>query len=310
MAGPVWDFKEQLLRHGPASPPWRGSAHAARAYCAWVTNVHYENFSVASVLLPRRLVPHFQAVYAYCRWSDDLGDETGDPENALRLLEWWRGELQECYAGETRHPVFAALRPVIERFQIPPEPFLDLVSAFEQDQRVNRYETFDDLRDYCRRSADPVGRLVLYLCEAFDPESAGLSDHVCTALQLTNFWQDVRRDLDNLNRIYLPAEDRRRFGYPDEKLLAREFTPEFRELMRFEVARTRAMFDAGDALMPRLPGRVRCDIELFSRGGRAILDRIEAQGFDVWTTRPKLGRAAKGRLILGTLRDRLGRWLS
>ena len=261
MAGPVWDFKEQLLRHGPASPPWRGSAHAARAYCAWVTNVHYENFSVASVLLPRRLVPHFQAVYAYCR------------------------------------------------FQIPPEPFLDLVSAFEQDQRVNRYETFDDLRDYCRRSANPVGRLVLYLCEAFDPESAGLSDHVCTALQLTNFWQDVRRDLDNLNRIYLPAEDRRRFGYPDEKLLAREFTPEFRELMRFEVARTRAMFDAGDALMPRLPGRVRCDIELFSRGGRAILDRIEAQGFDVWTTRPKLGRAAKGRLILGTLRDRLGRWL-
>ena len=300
-----WNFAEQLARHGPAAPPWAGSLHAARAYCAWVTRTHYENFAVASVFLPRRLVPHFQAVYAYCRWADDLADETGGGERALRLLAWWRDELRACYAGEARHPVFAALRQTITRFAIPPAPFLDLLSAFEQDQRVKRYATFTELLDYCRLSANPVGRLVLYLCDSFNSETAILSDHICTGLQLTNFWQDVRRDLETLDRVYLPDEDRRRFGYSDADLHAKRFTPAFRDLLEFEVTRTRQLFDAGEPLLGQLPRNVQPDIALFLRGGRAILDRIEAQGFDVWADRPRLTKAAKAKLVLGTLRDRI-----
>ena len=198
-------FAIHLARHGPAAPPRRWSLDAARSYCARLTRSHYENFSVASVLLPRRLVPHFYPVYAYCRWADDLADETGGGQRALDLLAWWRAELLAMYAGRPTHPVMVALRPTVERFRIPPTPFLDLLVAFEQDQRVNRYATYDELLQYCRHSANPVGRLVLYLAEAFDDERATLSDHICTALQLTNFWQDVRRDLDNLNRVYIPG---------------------------------------------------------------------------------------------------------
>ncbi|WP_040889952.1 squalene synthase HpnC [Zavarzinella formosa] len=308
MADAGWNFADQLLRHGPATPPWSGSFRSAKDYCAWVTRTHYENFSVASVLLPRRLVPHFQAVYSYCRWADDLADETGGRENALSLLDWWREELRACYAGNIRHPVFAALKPTIDRFRIPPEPFLDLLSAFEQDQFVSRYETYDQLLDYCRRSANPVGRLVLYLSESFTPENAILSDHVCTGLQLANFWQDIRCDLENLGRVYIPEEDRRRFGYPDADLEGKCPTPAFRELMRFEVARTREMFNTGEPLLGRLPRDVRSDIDLFLRGGRAILDRIENLNYDVWTTRPKLTKGGKAKLILGAMLGRFAGW--
>src|SRR5262249_15546707 len=159
-----------------------------------LARTHYENFTVASVLLPRCLLRHFHNVYAYCRWADDLADETAGGAESLRLLHWWRQELYRCYEGKPHHPVMVALRSTIRRFDIPIQPFLDLLSAFEQDQVVKRYRTFEQLRGYCRLSANPVGHLVLYLLDCFDHDRARLADCVCTALQLANFWQDVDRD--------------------------------------------------------------------------------------------------------------------
>ena len=236
-------FAAELERLGPGRPHAPFDLARARAYCRRLTLGHYENFAVASLLLPRRLIRHFHAVYAYCRWADDLADEAGGGDQALDLLRWWRDQLLACYGGRPSHPVFVALQPTIERFRIPPRPFLDLLAAFEQDQVVKRYRTFDQLLDYCRCSANPVGRLVLYLGGAFDETRAALSDHVCTALQLANFWQDVSRDFD-IGRVYLPEEDRRRFGYGDDDLEGRRFTPAFAQLMRFEIGRTRELFGA------------------------------------------------------------------
>jgi squalene synthase HpnC len=293
-------FLAELARLGPDAPPRRFSLAAARGYCARLTRTHYENFSVASLLLPRRLLPHFHAVYAYCRWADDLADEVGGGERALSLLGWWREELLRCYGGEPHHPVMVALRPTIHRFAIPPRPFLDLLAAFEQDQRVKRYPTYEQLLGYCRNSANPVGHLVLYLCERYDEKRAALSDHICTALQLANFWQDVARDLD-IGRIYLPAEDRERFGVSEAVLLARRTTPEFVELMRFEVARARELFHQGTPLLALLPADVRPDVELFQRGGLAILRKIEADGYNVLTRRPALTKREKAALLGGAL---------
>jgi squalene synthase HpnC len=297
-------FAADLARYGPGSryrPLTRGEA---RAYCAHLTRSHYENFSVASLLLPRHLRRHFQAVYAYCRWADDLADEVNDSQRSVELLAWWREELEGCYAGTSRHPVMLALHDTVVRFGIPKQPFLDLLVAFEHDQRVQRYGTFAQLLDYCRNSANPVGRLVLYMGEAFDEERAELADQICTGLQLANFWQDVARDLD-IGRVYLPEEDRRRFGYPDEHLEQRLCTPAFRDLLRFEVQRTRDLFRQGAALLPRLPGLLRSDVELFLGGGLAILGRIEAAGFDVLSRRPVLTKWDKGRLLAGALWRRL-----
>jgi squalene synthase HpnC len=290
-------FAAELARYGPGRLNGPPPLAWARRYCRRLTTTHYENFTVASLLLPRRLLPHFHAIYAYCRWADDLADETPAGEESLRLLAWWRAELLECFAGRPNHPVMVALLPTIRRFAIPPAPFLDLLQAFEQDQRVKRYQSFDELLGYCRNSANPVGHLVLYLCESYDPVRAGLSDRICTALQLTNFWQDVARDFA-IGRVYLPEEDRRRFGYADADLEARRFTPEFAELMQFEVERTRAMFHEGLPLIPRMPDEVQLDIELFARGGLAILRKIEQVGYNVWLTRPVLTRWEKG-LLLG-----------
>lgn len=303
-------FATHLARHGPDAPPRPWSPDAARSYCARLTRAHSENFSVASVLLPRRLVPHFYPVYAYCRWADDLADEAGGGQRALDLLAWWRAELLAMYDGRPTHPVMVALRPTVERFGIPPPPFLDLLVAFEQDQRVTRYATYDDLLRYCRQSANPVGRLVLYLAEAFDEERAAFSDHVCTALQLTNFWQDVRRDLDGLGRVYIPEEDRRRFGYTDDDLTARRYTPAFRALMEFQVNRARELFARGRPLLSMVPTNVRPDIELFVRGGLAVLDRIGALGYDVWTQRPTVSKAAKAGLLGRAAGSRLWDWIS
>ncbi len=285
-------FLHELQRLGPDSAYPEFSLGQAREYCGQLARSHYENFSVASLLLPRRLLKHFHCIYAYCRWADDLGDETEGGERALALLQWWREELNRCYAGRARHPVMIALKPTIERFRIPPEPFLDLLAAFEQDQRVKRYETYQQLLDYCRYSANPVGRLVLYLCESFDEGRAELSDRICTGLQLANFWQDVARDFD-IGRVYLPAEDRRRFGCSDDDLAARRFTPAFAELMRFEVDRARGLFVEGLPLVELVPTDVRIDIELFARGGLGILSKIEAIGGNVWQTRPVLTKGEK-----------------
>lgn len=293
------NFAEELARLGPdaAAPPC--SLAQAQAYCRRLAQNHYENFHVASWLLPRSLRPHFHAVYAYCRWADDLGDETGGGAHALGLLAWWREELLRCYDGRPRHPVMIALAPTIHRFGIPAQPFLDLLTAFEQDQVVKEYDTFAQLLEYCRYSADPVGRLVLHLLECFDAERARLSDRICTGLQLANFWQDVARDLD-IGRVYLPAEDRRRFGYADEDLRARRATPAFLELMRFQVERTQGIFREGLPLVDRVPRRVAGDVELFVRGGLAILAKIEQKGYDVWD-RPALAPWEKARLLGGAL---------
>ena len=298
-------FAAELERLGPGRPHAPFDLARASAYCRRLTLGHYENFAVASLLLPRRLLRHFHAVYAYCRWADDLADEVGGGDHALGLLRWWREELFACYGGRPTHPVFVALRPTIERFSIPPEPFLDLLSAFEQDQRVKRYQTFDQLLDYCRRSADPVGRLVLYLGEAFDERRAALSDSICTALQLANFWQDVSRDYD-IGRVYLPEEDRRRFGYGDDDLAARRFTPAFAELMRFEVGRTRELFERGRPLLGLVPADLSLDVELFLRGGLAVLDKIERCGYDVWARRPVVSKWDQATLLTGAVWKRLG----
>jgi squalene synthase HpnC len=299
-------FPAELARFGPErayAPPSRADA---QVYCSRLARTHYENFTVASVLLPRQLLRHFHTVYAYCRWADDLADEAGGGAHALSLLRWWREELLDCYRGQPHHPVFVALQDTIYRFNIPPQPFLDLLLAFEQDQRVKRYDTFEQLLDYCRCSANPVGRLVLYLCEAFDDERAALSDHICTALQLANLWQDVARDFA-IGRVYLPDEDRKHFGYSEEDLAARRFTPAFAELMRFEVDRTRELFFRGMPLAERMPEAMRADIELFAQGGLAILRKIEQQGYNVWARRPALTKWEKGMLLAGALWRRLRR---
>lgn len=292
-------FADDLLRYGPDCPI-RVDRAEALAYCAHLTAQHYENFHVVNWLTPRPLRPAFRAVYSFCRWSDDLGDELGDPERSRALLSWWRGELQALYHGEARHPVMIALADVVQEYQIPIGPFEALISAFVQDQDITDYETYDQLTDYCTRSANPVGHLVLYLGRAFDVENARLSDATCTALQLANFWQDVARDLA-IGRIYLPREDRDRFGVAEADLRALRFTRAFADLLEFEVGRTRELFQIGWPLVDRLPRALAVDVDLFTRGGLAILDRIEARGFDVLTRRPALGKVAKLGLLARAL---------
>ena len=284
---------------------WRNSTEIpsvaeAEVYCATLARTHYENFPVVSWLLPGRLHQHFYNVYAFCRWADDLGDEVGDPALALELLNWWRGELSDCYAGRVRHPVFVALQQTIQQFTIPTEPFTDLISAFEQDQTVREYETFDQLLDYCRRSANPVGRLVLRLGECDTPQNVAWSDSICTGLQLANFWQDVARDAA-IGRTYLPQEDRHRYGVTDEILRLRRSTPEFTTLMRFEVDRTREFLQAGRPLVGAVPSWLQVEIDLFLHGGLQIIREIETIRYRVWEVRPRVSKWAIARLFVRSL---------
>ena len=277
------------------------SGVVAREHVRKLATRHYENFPVASVVLPAGLRPHFHAIYAFCRWADDLGDEVDGADASLALLDWWRGETVAMFAGEPpRHPVFVALGPTAEAFGLTPDPFLDLTSAFEQDQTVTSYETFADLRDYCRRSADPVGRIVLKLLSAHTPENVRLSDSVCTGLQLVNFWQDVARDAD-LGRRYLPTEDMERFGYSLEDFAARRTSPAFRELMRSEVDRAEALLNAGRPLADRIGGRFGAAVDLFAAGGLAVCRKLRAVEFDVWETRPTVGKGDAVRLLAGAV---------
>ena len=292
-------FSDDLRRYGPDAS-YSLTLAEARLYCARLTAGHYENFSVVTWLTPRRLRPAFQSIYAFCRWSDDLGDEVGDRQRSCELLAWWRDELRKMYQGQTHHPVMQTLRETVEEFSIPIEPFEALISAFEQDQVVTDYTTYDQLLDYCTRSANPVGHLVLYLARSFDADNARLSDMTCTGLQLANFWQDVARDLA-IGRVYLPREDRVRFGYSDADLHALRFTPEFAALLKFQVDRARALLLEGQWLVPRMPRDIAVDVDLFSRGGLAILDRIEAQRFDVLSSRPRLSKLAKLGLLARAL---------
>src|SRR5450432_97314 len=273
----------------PESAP---SLAEARAYCERLAKSHYENFSVATWFLPAKLRQHFYNVYSYCRISDDLGDEVGNGQQSLELLDQWEAELNACYAGSPRHPVFVALAEPIMEFGIPQHEFSDLLVAFRRDQTITRFETFDDILDYCKYSANPVGHLVLYLGGYSDAERQKLSDYTCTALQLANFWQDVTVDYLK-GRIYLPQEDFRRFGVSEQDIALRKTTPQFIELMTFEVQRAREWFDRGLPLIKAVDKALSIDLELFSRGGQEILNAIEAQDFDVLRERPVISRPRK-----------------
>jgi squalene synthase HpnC len=236
-------------------------------------------------------------VYAYCRISDDLGDEVGDPQQSLELLDQWEAELNACYVGSPKHPVFVALAETVKQFNIPQHEFSDLLIAFRQDQTVTRFETFDDVLAYCRYSANPVGHLVLYLCGYSDAERQQLSDYTCIALQLANFWQDVFVDYGK-GRIYLPLEDLRRFGVTGEDIAQRRATPQFGAMMKFEVERARDWFARGMPLVNMVNRELAIDLEFFSRGGQEILNAIERQGFDVLRLRPEISKSRKLLLVL------------
>jgi squalene synthase HpnC len=281
----------------PATVP---SLEEARAYCRQLTESHYENFHVASWFLPERLRPHFHSIYAYCRISDDLGDEVGDTKQSLALLDFWRQELDACYAGVTRHPVFVALADTIRICDIPKEPFADLLVAFRQDQTVSRYQTRQDVLDYCRYSANPVGRLVLYACGYRDAERFRLSDATCTALQLANFWQDVSVDWKK-DRVYIPFDDFRRFGLDEGVIAAGRANEAFLALMREEVAWARQSFAEGMQLVGMVDEELALDLDLFSRGGLEILAAIEKQKYDVLKSRPVISKSRKAALMLRAL---------
>jgi squalene synthase HpnC len=277
----------------PATAP---SLAEAQAYCQRLARSHYENFSVATWFLPERLRQHFYNVYSYCRISDDLGDEVGDPDASLLLLDQWQIELAASYTGKPRHPVFVALADTVRQFDIPQHEFSDLLTAFRQDQTITRYETFNDLLSYCLNSANPVGHLVLYLCGYRDAERQKLSDFTCTALQLANFWQDVSVDYAK-GRIYLPLESLRKFGVSEEDLANNRNTPAFCDMMRFEVERARDWFRQGQPLVGKVNKELAIDLDLFSRGGLEILNAIEKQGFAVLGRRPSISKTRKLALV-------------
>jgi squalene synthase HpnC len=314
-----------------AIPDRAPSLAAAQQYCARLATSHYENFSVVTWFLPKHLHQHFYNVYAYCRISDDLGDEVGNPQQSLALLDAWESELNATYlslveappvdvlrdveklqaqfAGRNpvapRHPVFIALRETIRQFDIPRAPFADLLTAFRQDQTTPRYPTFDDVLGYCKNSANPVGHLVLYLCGYRDAERQQLSDYTCTALQIANFWQDVSRDYDK-GRIYLPLESLAKFGVSEDDIAQRRATPQFRDMLKFEVQRARDWFAKGLPLTAMVAKHLAIDIELFSRGGLAVLDAIERQNYDVLTQRPAISKPRKLWLLARALIGKVG----
>lgn len=272
----------------------------ALQYTRWLATSHYENFHVVSFLLPKRLHQDFYNVYAYCRWADDLGDELGDRQKSLEMLEWWRGELGRMYSGEAQHPVFVALGGTVARHRIPKKPFDNLITAFMQDQCVSRYETWDDVLAYCVNSANPVGHILLYLNGYADAERQRLSDSTCTALQLANFWQDVTVDLEK-DRVYMPLAVLRRHGYTQEELFQRKFTPAFAAAMREMVDYARGLFQQGLPLVGKVHRHLSLDLDLFSRGGLRVLDKIEQQGYNVLAQRPKISKTERVGILLGSL---------
>jgi len=292
------------LINPPGSPP---SLAAARAACMELTRTHYENFTLVSLLVPRRMRVHVAALYAFCRTVDDIGDEA--PGDRVALLDRFEEELKRAYSGTPRHPVIGALKETIEQFSLPQEPFLKLIEANRIDQRKNRYRDFTELLHYCDHSANPVGRLFLMLYGYRDEKLFKLSDKTCTALQLTNFWQDVKRDY-KMGRIYFPQDEMERFGVRESDLAAPRASERLRALMRFQVDRAREYFRDGLPLLDHVSGHLKVDIALFSRGGLAILQKIAALDYDTLLHRPTLSRAEKMRLFLSTLiSQRYTRWI-
>jgi len=299
--------REELLARGwdalPASyriPAVAPTLEEARAWCRNLAETHYENFHVATWFLPKALRPHFHSIYAYCRVSDDLGDEVGSSAQALALLDQWGHELDACYEGRALHPVFVALSETIRACSIPKEPFADLLTAFRQDQVVTRYASMSDVLGYCRYSANPVGRLVLYACGEASEEKFALSDATCSALQLANFWQDVREDFAR-GRVYLPQDDMCQFGVSDATIAAGIATPEFRALLQHEVNYAGTLFLQGLPLIGTVNRDLALDLDLFSRGGLEILRAVERRNYDVLTARPAISKRTKLFLALRAL---------
>ncbi|MDQ6677194.1 MAG: squalene synthase HpnC [Acidobacteriota bacterium] len=283
-----------------AQPQRSWTLPEALNYTRRLATAHYENFQVVSFLLPKHLHQDFYNVYSYCRWADDLGDEIGNLEESTRLLNWWRRSLAAMYRGEADHPVFLALRGTVQRHSIPREPFDDLITAFLQDQIVTRYQNWDHLFQYCACSANPVGRLVLYLCGYSDPYRQMLSDFTCTGLQLANFWQDVAIDLTK-NRVYLPLDLLARHGVPVNDLFAHRATPAFRAAMREAVAQARDFFREGLPLSRMVDRRLSLDLKLFSQGGLRILTKIEKLDCDVFSQRPTVSKPERVAILIGAM---------
>jgi squalene synthase HpnC len=287
----------EIAEHAPLAGC---SPDAAQQYTRWLATHHYENFNVVSWLLPKELHQHFYNIYAYCRWADDLGDEVPNTSRALELLDWWEEELNACYEGRPSHPVFVALRETVIAKDIPKQPFADLLKAFRQDQTVKRYPTWDAMVGYCVYSANPVGRLVLYLCGYRDEQRQRLSDATCTALQLANFWQDVSRDLEK-GRIYIPLDIAATHGLSEADIVERRFDDRYPRLMKDLISRTRALFAEGMPLAKIVDARLSVDLEMFSRGGLAVLEAIEASGYNTLLHRPSISKAKQARLLSRSL---------
>jgi squalene synthase HpnC len=288
------------------TPLERPTLAEAQAWCRQLATSHYENFHVATFFLPRKVRPHFESIYAYCRVADDLGDEVADPAIALRLLDAWGSMLDECYDTPERsmHPVFVALHETIRECGVPRQLFADLLHAFRMDQVKPTYDTWDELLVYSHYSANPVGRLVLWVCGYKEESLALLSDKVCTALQLANFWQDVVEDAER-GRRYIPADDMLRFGVEDGQLAGRVFTPEFRDMIESLVVRTREMLHEGGAISSHVDKELAVTLDLFRKGGDAILDGITTQDFDVLRGRPVVTKVKKLSLLAGALLAKL-----
>jgi len=290
-----------MLRPGELSlmeklPANACSPDAAQKYTKWLATHHYENFNVVSWLLPKELHQHFYNVYAYCRWADDLGDEISSKDRALELLAWWEQELDACYEGRPSHPVFVALRETVIAKDVPKQPFADLLKAFRQDQVVKRYPGWDAVLDYCVYSANPVGRLVLYLCGYRDEARQRLSDATCTALQLANFWQDVSRDLEK-GRIYIPLDRAAAHGLSEQDIVEKKFDQRYVSLMKELIEYTRGLFEKGMPLSKMVKGKLSVDLAMFSRGGVAVLNAIEEMGYDTLHRRTAVSKAKQVRLL-------------
>lgn len=275
--------------------PTAQTLEQAYGYCENLARTHYENFTVGSWFLPRDKRRHIYNLYAFCRTVDDLGDEA--PGDRLKLLAEWEEDLRRCYEGTPCHPVHVALQETIRRHDLPMDSFLKLIEANRRDQTVTRYKTFQELLDYCDRSANPCGRLFLAVFGYRDEERQRLSDSTCTALQLTNFWQDIFRDWRK-GRVYIPQEDLVRSGYTEQNIEDEVVNNAFRRLMKFEVQRTRKLFLHGLTVTNHIEGAVRRDVRLFSLGGMKVLEAIEKNGYDVYSRRPTLSKWGKIRLVL------------
>lgn len=302
--GRIWagvtSIETELERYGPTGGGVPLAIEDARLYCREFTLGHQENFHVLSLLLPAWMRVPFCNIYAYCRWADDLADEITDPQRASELLDWWQRELDACYTGERRHPVFVALGETMDTFRIPRQPFADLLTAFRRDQWQWEYEEVDDVLAYCRCSANPVGLILLHLVDSVTDANVAWSNQLCTGLQWINFCQDVGRDWQR-GRRYLPRSTCSQFGYDDAMWQARRVNPAFRRVMEHEVHRAVGYLAASRSLVSGVPKDIRGPIELFIEGGLSVADAIRRQDYDVWSMRPTLGRWARGVILFRVL---------